>query len=254
MSSALQVHAYDRCLCGTNAAEWHSSPPRLTLASCDVHVWCCRLAASCRIDPQLATLLDDEERSRAARFRFDTDRQYFILRRIALRLILGSYLGQAPEALRFERKEFGKPIVAGQTDIDALQFNLTHSAGIALIAVARGRAVGIDVERIDPEMELLQIARQFTTPREYTRICQLPRPLRSRATLQVWVRKEAYAKACGVGVTGPLQQVDVSDTVVSPPAWGAEERNSGRRRKWKIRNLDPAPDYAGALVVERGNV
>lgn len=251
MSVAFPVCAYSHRLCGVNDAAWRTWPLQLTFANRTVHVWQCLLDTRCGVDRQLAIILDDQERTRAASFRFDTDRHAFLLRHIALRHILGSYLGLSPKELRFERGQFGKPVLAHQAHGGRLHFNLTHSAGLALIAVAWRHAVGVDVERIDSETDLFQIANQFTTPSEYRRLCQLPQRQRHRATLRLWVRKEAYAKASGRGVTGPLQELDVSGTEVSPSASSRREWQPRQHSNWHIRNLDPAPDYVGALVVEQ---
>src|SRR5439155_24396951 len=103
---------------------------------------------------------------RADRFEFVQDRRRFLLRRRVLRALLGWYSTTRPARLRFQYNRYRKPSLAGQTTVGPIQFNLAHSADLAVIAVTRGREVGVDVERLDTQFDSLEIAERFFSPRE----------------------------------------------------------------------------------------
>jgi len=122
--------------------------------------------------------LSEDERSRAARFRFERDRRRFVVARGALRELLGRHLDTRASDLRFVYNAFGKPALSPEFG-DRLKFNLSHSAELALIAVARDREVGVDVEYLRPD-----------EPRTF---------------FEDWTKQEAYVKARGEGLSdGPV--------------------------------------------------
>ena len=151
---------------GGPRAHWGDPPACAVLDVSHVHVWMARLATLGGDLARLRAVLDGSEQARAGRYRFSRDRNRFILGRGLLRLILGRYLGRSPQSLRFEYSAHGKPFVEGTSSDGSLQFNLSHSAGVALIAVAAGRRVGVDVERIRPERATTEIAERFFAPED----------------------------------------------------------------------------------------
>ena len=118
-----------------------------------------------------ATPLHADERARAERFHFQSDREHFIVARGALRAILGFYLKRAPECLSFRYSSHGKPALALESGEDPIHFNMSHSHGVALYAVTCGREVGIDLEFIRSDLEVEQIAERFFSRQE---ICDTP--------------------------------------------------------------------------------
>ncbi|MGB9449720.1 MAG: hypothetical protein WBV50_04150, partial [Candidatus Acidiferrum sp.] len=88
--------------------------------------------------------------NRADQFLFATDRNHFVAAHGITRNILSGYLQTSPETLSFSVGPNGKPVLSRKTDSLDLRFNLSHSHGLAMLAVALGREVGIDVERIRP--------------------------------------------------------------------------------------------------------
>jgi len=187
---------------------------------------------------------------RARRFHFQRDSERFIVTRGLLRCILGRYLGIEPGRLRFVYNSYGKPALATASDEGALCFNLSHSGGLALYAVARGRQVGIDLERIRAVPEIEQIAQRFFSSREYAAFRSLAAGLRQEAFYSCWTRKEAYIKARGQGLSLPLDQFDVS-LVPGEPARLLDVRGDSQDgHHWLLRELEPGPGYVAALAVE----
>ena len=193
--------------------------------------------------------LTADECQRAERYVFEKDRTHFVVARGLLRVLLGRYLRQDPQHLRFTYGPHGKPALATDTGGMSLRFNVSHSHGLALYAITRGREVGVDVERIRPEVAQEKIAERFFSPREVTVLRALPTPLQAPAFFACWTRKEAYIKAKGDGLSLPLDQFDVSLAPGEPAAllhttWDPQEAAC-----WALQDLAPAPDYRAAVVV-----
>ncbi|MGD0652454.1 MAG: 4'-phosphopantetheinyl transferase superfamily protein, partial [Verrucomicrobiia bacterium] len=197
---------------------WRSPPETLVLGCDEVHVWRATLDQTpSQIQSFLHNLAADEQ-ARAERFYFEKDREHFIAARGVLRAILGGYLNRPPECLSFCYNSHGKPALAGESDGDAIRFSVSHSYGVALYAVTRGREVGIDIERIRFDLEVAEIAERFFSRREVAMLRTLPTEVQREAFFRCWTRKEAYIKARGEGLSLPLDQFDVSLAPGEPAA------------------------------------
>jgi 4'-phosphopantetheinyl transferase len=151
-----------------------------TLTDADVHVWRAWLGLD---SPHLATmrpLLSPDELTRADRLHFDRDRSRFISARAILRILLGSYLSTEPGQLRFRYSLHGKPALADANERRTLCFNLSHLHELALYAVAIKRPLGIDVERVRPDLPYEQMARHVLSRREDAALHALPAELRPK--------------------------------------------------------------------------
>ena len=195
----------------------------------EVHSWCVRLDVPPETSAALYATLASDERNRSARLRFERDRGRFVVAHGVLRELLGRYLGIAPGAVRFVYNAFGKPELS--PELGRLKFNLSHSAGLALIAIAADAEIGVDVEWIREQSHWADIARCFFSAAEADRLNRLPRHLYAQAFFSCWTNKEAYVKARGEGL-----------------AILAETPTDSER--WSLYTLQPAAGYLGALVVE----
>jgi 4'-phosphopantetheinyl transferase len=205
------------------------------LAFGEAHVWSVRLDAPPRTSAGLYATLTDDERNRSARFRFERDRKRYIVARGVLRELLGRYLKIEPGQIRFAYNAFGKPRLSPACG-NRIEFNLSHSNDLALIAVAAHTSVGIDVEYIWTQHDYADVARQFFSAAEVDHLNRLPSHLRPQAFFSCWTRREAYVKAGGEGLAGDLD---------GAPCDAAAGR-------WSLYPLQPAPGYVGALAVEGG--
>lgn len=229
---------------------WSKPPETPVIEDEDVHVWRVALDQPEEIRLDLERCLAAGEHERAARFHFQRDRDHFIVARGCLRQILGSYLQAAPDRLNFSYSPYGKPYLTGPSTPDGLQFNLSHSHSLALIAVTRGRQVGVDIEYTGRELADEQIARRFFSVAEVAALLALPRPIQIEAFFTCWTRKEAYIKARGEGLSLPLDQFDVTLAPGQPAVLLATRPDAQEVRRWTLRELEPGPGYAAALAVE----
>lgn len=220
---------------------WISPTPNLELSPHHVDVWRVRLAST---DQDQSTLSTDEC-ERASCFHFDKDRNRFIIAHSSLRDILARYLHCEPQQLSFSTNRYGKPFLP---DHD-IEFNLSHSGDYALIAVTRGRSVGVDVEQIRADVEIESLASRYFSQREISELMSLPVEQRTIGFFSCWTRKEAYIKAHGLGLSLPLDSFDVSLTPNKPVVLRATRPNPHEAAHWTILPLEIDSRYSGAVAV-----
>jgi 4'-phosphopantetheinyl transferase len=221
-----------------------------TLQSGDVDLWLARLDYPPTLLQNMAAALSADEVARADRFHFAQDRNRFIAARSLLRSIISRYLSCTSGEIRFAYQANGKPQLACPVSVTPnLRFNLSHSADAAVYAISRGNDVGVDIELIRPEVPWAEVAMSFFAPGEIARLYQLPAELRAVGFFNCWTRKEAYVKACGEGLSLPLDGFEVSLAPNEVPALlSAHDPNELGR--WNLFEISPPQGFAGALAIE----
>lgn len=193
--------------------------------------------------------LSDEESARADRFIRDEDRQRYIFARGCLRLLLGRYLNVEPGIVALQVGPAGKPALCKTTHGSDLSFNLSHAHGRALIAIAQGREVGVDLERIRPDVEVEKLSNRYFAPVEQTAIMQSAQEERPARFFRYWVAKEAVLKAQGVG----LRSLSQCKVLLAADGAGAEvlaPADSLRRDSWTICFLSCGAGWDGAVAAQ----
>src|SRR5262245_31572463 len=222
------------------------------LASDEVHSWCARLDVSPETSARLSTTLSSDERTRSTRFQFERDRERFIVAHGVLRDLLGGYLGIPPGRISYAYNAFGKPELSSECG-HRLRFNLSHSAGLALIVIAHDAHVGVDLEYIRAHPDHVEIARHFFSAAEADQLTTLPNHLYTEAFFGCWTKKEAYLKGCGQGLAIPLTSFSVpltTDPEHSPVDFQLASHEFVPTRGWSFYTLHPAPGYLGAVAIE----
>ncbi len=211
------------------------------LNSSEVHIWR-RLVHNSEGDLKL---LSEDEKARAARFIFEKDRQFFAACRATLRMLLQGYLDVAATDIVFTYSERGKPKLLFETD---LEFNVSHSGGLAVFAFARGFEPGVDVEKVKPMADLENIARRFFCAEECAQLISLPADKRADAFFRCWTRKEAYIKATGDGLSAPLDRFQVSLLMSDDCRFVHINGDEDEASRWTLQNLELDAAFAGALA------
>lgn len=201
---------------------------------------------------ELACLLSHDERDRAARFSYASDRRRYIVARGCLRLLLAERLACPAPAVEIAYLAHGKPVLAGLHSNSGLCFNLSHSDELAVYAFAHRRHVGIDIERVRPLENADNIAEHMFSHLERTTYFSLHPQERPVGFFNCWTRKEAFLKATGDGLDRPLETFDVS---LAP---GDEARILGLREVsgdssgWRLESFGVFDDFVGAVVTQEG--
>lgn len=211
-----------------------------------IDVWHWSLDVSAETLSRLVALLSEGEFARAARFVHERDRLRFVVGRGRLREILGRYLAVPPARVVFEYNAFGKPRLAGDGE-PALHFNLSHSRGLALLAVSDRCQLGVDVEHLAPFKD--DLARYFFSPVERRALRAVAAGDALAAFYRCWTRKEAFVKAHGAGLSLPLAAFDVSVGVEGEPQLLRLEGMPGAGAQWRLRDVAVPAGFVAALAV-----
>lgn len=232
---------------GVNAAAagWVAAGTVARLGADAVHVWIAPTGSG--VDA-LYEWLSADERARAGRFVFARDRRRYIAARGVLRVLLGRYLDLAPAAVSFRYEAGGKPALAPGQSSD-LDFNVSHSADVAVVAISRAGQVGVDIEAIRSLPDRDDLARGIFTDAEYAALRALPFDLRDLGFFNGWTRKEAFVKATGEGLSRSLVDFEVTLTPGAAARLVHVNGDRSEAARWTIRNLPAIPGFAGALAV-----
>ena len=183
-----------------------------------IDLWYTRLDKVAKIGllDQYHLLIGDEESSRARRFVFEKDREQFLVGRALRRTVLSQYCDVPANDWRFCCDKFGKPEIAGPIQLD-IAFNMSHTSGWVVCAVARGSVPGVDVEQLGRTLDYTGVAEKFFSKAESEHLLSMTPEQQPTTFFRIWTLKEAFVKACGGGLSMPLANFAVVPTTVHPP-------------------------------------
>jgi len=229
--------------------QWPSPPDDLEPpAPGEVHLWSVDLDAD--VGSGLASALRPAEQAHAAAFRSAADAQRFVVGLVMRRSVLGRYLGRDAAAVGFREDANGRPELAGEGQ--DLRFNVSHSGPVGLLAVTRASAIGIDVEVPQAFPDRDRIARDTFHPQEVAAIeARAGEAERETAFYRCWTRKEALAKALGLGFHLPFGGFAVDVAEVDEPRILAVEPHVPLNGPWFLRDLSTPPGLYAALAMPR---
>jgi 4'-phosphopantetheinyl transferase len=185
-------------------------------------------------------MISKSESERLKRLVDPSMRRRSLVARAGLRKVLGAYLNVAPAQVELSYTDYGKPVLR---DV-ALQFSLSHSREVAVIAVTAGARVGVDIEHVD-RCHVGRLPTRAMTRSEIATWERMPGSARCAAFLRYWTAKEAYTKAVGAGLHVDLREVEIADALTKPAFAGANAN------QWAVGHFDPREDVIGAVVAEK---
>ena len=223
--------------------------PSQVLEPRDIHVW---IIGPVQLKPEAGTshsLLCADESERAARFKLPGHGPQWAFFRSAMREILGQYTNSPPDELRFGYDNNGKPGLLAPSTKTALEFNLSHSGELALLAITHIAPVGVDIEQAKEFDNRDELVARFFSETEQRAYEALPHPERISAFYHCWTRKEALIKALGLGLSAPLDAFDVSLTPSSTWQVAHTRPPLPQDLAFPLLQIDPAPDYRAAVAL-----
>lgn len=157
------------------------------------------------------TLLNEHEKKRMHRFKFDHLKIKFARRITWVKNQLGNHLDVSPKDIHFEYGQHGKPA------LPQIQFNYSHSKDWILLAIHHEWSLGCDIEWMDPQINVLELSDQFFSPSEANALHRYPKDQQRNVFYNLWSRKEAFIKCSGEGLSYGLDQFSIEEGDVTHP-------------------------------------
>jgi 4'-phosphopantetheinyl transferase len=234
-----------------NAADMQpTAPKRIPSDDAAIEIWLARLDLDTDQIRQCEMHLSQDELRRANRFHFERDRRRFIAARATLRILLGGCLAVRPDAIALGYTGNGKPFVADPAA--NVHFNVSHAHERALYAISKSRALGVDIEYLNRDIDYSGLAERFFTNSEYASLQRIPESGRKRAFLACWTRKEAVIKATGEGLSLPLDQFEVTVEPDAEPRILFFAAATQQISDWTLCAADVGSDYIATVAAYRG--
>jgi len=223
----------------------------------DIHLWFVNIehVKNAEILERYQSILSSSERERNQRFIFEKDRKRHLITRALVRSVLSEYYDNiAPKDWRFIENDYGKPEISLDMLIAPLSFNLSHSSNMIVLAITNERAIGVDIESLKQATPKNDLAKYHFATEEYQQLKGLQNSEYHSRFFDFWTLKEAYIKACGLGLSIPLDSFSFS---FSKPLKNSHQKKieikfSTSRQDdpahWQFWQIAPNPDYKVALA------
>lgn len=226
----------------------------LTLKPHEIHIWLAPYpdAADRRLQARYRELLDPEERARQRRFHVADDRLRYLVTRALVRSSLSRYLPIAPAEWMFESDVHGKPHIANPgARAQELSFNVSHTHGLIVLAIARRREIGVDVENVRLRRAPLEVAAKFFSVLETDALNAQPLHARPRRFFEYWTFKESYIKARGLGFSLPLDRFSFNYPHDGAVEFIVDPVLSDSSSRWQFWQFSPTSAHVVAVCAER---
>jgi len=228
----------------------YSAASRSVLSTDEIHVWIARLANDHRTAAYFLAILSEQERTRAERFSYESDRLRFIQAHGIVRQILADYAGKNAAALSFRANRFGKPFLVRDANTPNIQFSVSHSGNCCVLALRLDHSIGIDVEKLRDLPNLKRMSYRYFTQSEADTLGALQGTQQRNAFFSLWTHKEAMVKGLGISLAANLRQIEFDfdpTRGLRLVSWGS---NTSIAQEWSLRSLSPAPEYIAAVVCQ----
>lgn len=223
---------------------WVEAPRKTDLKPNSVHIWGWELTATPAQLENHKQLLTPKEKERLERFYFEKHQHQFAVAHGMLHSVLSRYLHIEPALICFDYQSHGKPELTSKQNPHRLQFNLSHSGDIALLAVTKEIPIGIDVEQIKPRHHL-ELAKNIMSKTEYEEFSVLKDEEKEDLFFHVWTQKEAVIKALGQGLSFSLSRFSVS---IRPPAQLVSLDGAPYPKEWTLQDLVMPKGYKATFA------
>lgn len=226
---------------------WQETPKHFRISRSEIHIWQWCLNATLQGSENGLALLSEEETNRLKLFKFKKDRFCYFVTHCMKRCVIARYLNALPETLSFTRSERGKPTILAQQNWLNLQFNISHSHQIVLIALTLEDPIGIDIEYHAENTCVENLSKFVFSSLEKQFFSTLThQEEKKKAFFRCWTRKEAYLKAEGIGLTDFLTHISVDMNELPSENW--LKINKQTHAAWRLFSLDIDKTYTASVV------
>ncbi len=218
----------------------------------EIHLW--KIDGSTVDDTLLAAyrrLMSAEELQRHERLRQLADRRRFLITRAAIRSVLSGYFPDVlPTQWQFGRNAWGRPTIAEPVLESNVEFNISHADGLIVIAVTERGDLGVDVEFTGRRCRTLALANRYFSAQEIGALQVMSDSAQRERFFDLWTLKEAYIKACGMGLAIPLSSFSFEFGKDGISIAFAPERRD-EPGAWQFWQMQATPRHRLAIALKR---
>lgn len=212
------------------------------LTADEIHIWALHLPELKSKFDDIYSFLSQEEKQKANMFRKDIDRNQYIMTRGGLRYLIGMYVDENPKKIVITYNKWGKPQLEQKY---SLKFSLSHSADYSVIAFTKECEIGVDVELINPNLNMDELVSVFLNPSELDSWQNIPMQQKTEYFYKLWVGKEAFIKALGKGW---LEREEVINSLtILPDTLFSQSESILKTPQGTLHYFDAVPQYESAF-------
>jgi 4'-phosphopantetheinyl transferase len=200
---------------------------------------------------QYHNILNREEQLQQKRFYFKKHRHQYLITRAMVRSVLSLYVNEiTPEKWEFKKNDYGKPFINNSSLEIPLCFNISHSDKLVVMAVTLDQEIGVDVEYLPRRGKNLEIATSFFSPIEVKQLLELSPEKQKNRFFDLWTLKEAYIKACGMGLSIPLDHFSFSFSEHGKIKIDFKPERNDQSSYWQFWQIHPNNTHKVAMAVK----
>lgn len=229
----------------------------MLISTGDVHLWCayCDKITDAQLLSRYHELLSDDEAAQQKRFHFAKHRHQYLITRALVRSVLSLYVnGISPQQWQFKKNGYGKPFISNSRLTIPLRFNLSHTDELIVMAVTLDQEVGVDVEYLPRLGHMLEIADRFFSPTEVKQLRSLPEDQQRLRFFDLWTLKEAYVKACGMGLSIPLDHFSYAFSPQGEISIAFAPERNDQPELWQFWQISPTPEHKISMAIKSEQV
>ncbi|MES2998683.1 MAG: 4'-phosphopantetheinyl transferase superfamily protein [Pseudomonadota bacterium] len=229
---------------------WEKSPSKLCISRSEIHVWKTCLSAVSKKNKGRLVVLSEEENKRLSSFKFEKDRFSYAITHSMKRWVIARYLNELAEKLSFTLNKQGKPAISAQQNWLNLQFNISHSHQLILIALTLDDPIGIDIEYHSDNISIESLKKFIFSSLEKDFFSKLAtQEEKNKAFFRCWTRKEAYLKAKGIGLMNFPSNISVDMNEKPADDWlETLTMNKKENLSWRLFPLNVNKLYTASIV------
>jgi len=216
----------------------------------EIHIWVVDLDVWNLSCFEAVQEISESEAKKAGRFHFKIHQDRYVKGRFMLRSVLGMYLDSDFYDQEFHANFYGKPALQKHPEDHSIRFNISNSENICVCAFSQNSEIGIDIEKIHDLPDMDQIIAASFSDEEIRKIHSLSEPDLTRTFFQYWARKEALIKAMGMGLSHPMNNVNVVTRDENPSQLMIKTERSDISEEWTLLDMDICTGFAAALALQ----
>lgn len=218
----------------------------------DIHLWFAYPREIRDVDllDSYKEIMNEEERHQQEQFYFQRHRHHYLITRALVRSVLPYYVDIPPQSLEFKKNKYGRPELAKQPDGSSIRFNISHTDGLVMCGVTLDYDLGVDTEDMKRPGQTIEIADRFFSPQEVTDLNMLSENQRKDRFFDYWTLKEAYIKACGMGLSIPLDDFSFNLSAGQPIRISFHEQRKDDPDLWQFWLLNPSDRHRAAVGIK----